>query len=61
MPFDEEMGIMAQDIAVLERPRLALVGVDAEIPGLAGRLRDEAPLHPGRESRPAPARGGWPS
>ena len=54
-PLEEKVGIVEHDIAVLERPRLPLVGVDAQIPGTGQVLRDEPPLDAGRESRPAPA------
>ena len=60
-PLDEEMGIVGQDVAVLERPGLAFVGVDAEILGLVGVLGDEPPFHAGREIRLLPAPAGWPS
>ena len=46
---------MGHEPAVLEGPRLAFVGVDAEINGPPGVVPDESPFDPGRESRAAPA------
>ena len=49
------MGIVLDDLPILEGARLALVGVDAEVDRLLGLLRQEAPLHAGGEARAAAA------
>ena len=51
-PLDHLVGVPFQELAVLEGPRLGLVGVDHEV----GRPRrgQEAPLEPGREGSSAP-------
>ena len=54
-PLDQGVGIALEDVAVLERPRLALVGVDDEIDGARALLRDEAPLRRRREAGAAQA------
>src|SRR5262249_13356541 len=55
-PLDQRVGIALEDVAVLEGPRLALVGVDDEIDRARAFLRDEAPFGGRREARaPEPA------
>src|SRR3989454_3189890 len=52
--LEELVGVVLDDLAVLEGARLALVGVDGEIDGLLALLGQEAPLHAGREAGAAP-------
>ena len=53
--FDQRMRVPAQDVAILERARLAFVRIADEIL-LPGKLtRHEAPLQAGREARTAAA------
>src|SRR5437867_10117640 len=49
------MRVLLHQLAVLEGAGLALVGVAYEILGFRRLLGDEAPLHAGREARPAAA------
>ena len=49
------MRIALEQVAVLERPRLALVGVDDEVDGTGVVLGDERPLHARREAGAAEA------
>ena len=51
-PLDHLMGIALEQLAILEGPRLGLVGVDDQIGG-SGR-GEEAPLEAGREGGAAP-------
>ena len=58
-PFEQQVRVALQQHVVLERARLALVGVDAEVLRLRDVLGHEAPLHAGREARAAaPAQPG---
>ena len=50
--FDHRMGVVAQDVAVLEGARLALVGVAGEVLGTGEGARHEAPLEAGGEAAP---------
>src|SRR2546427_385398 len=52
--LEELVGVVLDDLAVLEGARLALVGVDGEIDGLLALLGQKAPLHAGREAGAAP-------
>ena len=53
--LDQHVRVVLQDVAILEGPRLALVGV-AHQKHVAFDLRgNEAPFEPGREARPAAA------
>src|SRR2546428_13390316 len=52
-PLDERVRVALEQVAVLERPGLALVGVDDEVHGPRVVLRDERPLRPRREARTA--------
>ena len=54
-PFEEKVRILLHDHAVLERARLGFVGVAEQPRRLRRVLRNEAPLHAGRESRAAAA------
>ncbi len=49
-PLEELVGIELDDLAILERAGLALVGIDAEIDRLLGLLREKAPLEAGRKA-----------
>ncbi len=51
--FQKGVGVALEDVSVLERARLPLVGVDHQILGLWAGLRDEGPLSRGRKSSPA--------
>src|SRR2546430_14041645 len=53
--LDERVRVALEQVAVLERARLALVGVDDEVDGAGVGLRDEGPLHPRREAGAAEA------
>ena len=53
-PLNDLMRIALHDDAVVERPRLGLIGVDREI-NRRRVLRQERPLHAGRKPRPASA------
>jgi hypothetical protein len=53
--LDERVRVALHERAVLERARLALVGVAHDVDGLAGALRDERPLEPGGEPGAAAA------
>jgi hypothetical protein len=53
--FDQRVRVGHHQRQVLAGARLALVGVDHEVVRLAVVLRDEAPLHAGRESGAAAA------
>ena len=55
MPSISAVRVVAQDVAVLERARLALVGVADDVLVAGELLRHEAPLEPGREARAAAA------
>src|SRR5439155_5816043 len=58
--LDQRVRVTLEQVAVLERPRLALVGVDDEVHGPGVGLRNERPLRAGREARaaePAEVRG----
>ena len=55
MPSISECGSADHQRQVLAGARLALVGVDHEVVRLAVVLRDEAPLHAGREAGAATA------
>src|SRR5262249_4127354 len=48
--FDQRVRVALQDVAVLERSRLALVRVHHQILRFGGLLRDKRPLLAGRES-----------
>ena len=51
--FNDQMGVVLQDVAVLERAGLTLVGIADQV-FLTGKLtRHEAPFKPGREPRAA--------
>jgi len=52
-PLQELVGVLLHDHPVLEGPGLRLIGVHREVLRLVGLLRNEAPLHPGREARAA--------
>src|SRR5262245_7275094 len=51
--FEELVRVVLDDDPVLERARLALVRVDRQVDRLLRLLRQEAPLHAGREARAA--------
>src|SRR5262249_44395398 len=53
--LDQRMRVVAEDVAILERAGLALVGVADEVLVACVLLRHEAPLEPGREARAAPS------
>ena len=53
-PSIKQMRIELEDLAVLERPGLALVAVHAEVLRLLRLLRHERPFQPGREACSAP-------
>ena len=53
-PLDELVRALVDEVAVLEAPRLELVGVAAQV-AREDVLGQERPLHPGREPRPSPA------
>src|SRR5690606_22944057 len=58
--FDELVRVVLDDVAVLERARLGLVGVAQHVARAPVWRRHERPLDPGREtgtSPPAKARG----
>ena len=48
-PLDHEVRLLGQDLAVLERARLGLVGVADHVLGLGRLGRDDLPLGAGRE------------
>ena len=55
-PLDHQVRVVLEDLAVLERARLGLVAVAAEVARLLGvDGRHEAPLQAGREARTAAA------
>ena len=54
-PFDDQMRRVAHDVAVLDRARLALVGVADDVLLAAGRVADRLPLHAGRKAGAAQA------
>jgi len=54
-PFDHLMGVFFHQDAVVERARLALVGIDAEIDGSRMVLGQKGPLDPGGKTGPAAA------
>src|SRR5262249_49429751 len=47
--LEEQMGVALHQQVVLERPRLALVGVAGDVLGQRRVLQDELPLQPGRK------------
>src|SRR5204863_9486808 len=49
-PLDEDVRVVADDVAVLERARLALVGIADDVLLAGERLRHEAPLEARREA-----------
>ena len=51
--LEQRMRIALEDVAVLERPRLAFVGVHDQVHRLGAVLRDERPLLRRREAGPA--------
>src|SRR5690606_27267750 len=53
--LEQQMRVALEQHVVLERPRLALVGVDAQVLRLRVVLRHEAPLQARREAGAAPA------
>ena len=53
--FEKLMGGAKEDKPVLESPRLAFVGVDAQVLRAGAAAGDKAPFHPGRETRPSAA------
>ena len=53
--FEQLVRILLHEDAIVERARLALVGIDAQINRPRMILRQKAPLHPGRETGPAAA------
>jgi hypothetical protein len=53
--FEHQVRIEIQQHAILERARLRLVSVHREVARLVVHRRKEAPLHPCRETRAAPA------
>ena len=56
--FNHGMGVILQDVAILERARLALVGVTNQVFLPRKLARHEAPLEPGGKTRTAaPAQG----
>src|SRR5262249_15589352 len=54
-PFDQQVGIALHEHVVLERARLALVGVAADVLRPGGVLEDELPFEPGWKSGAAAA------
>jgi hypothetical protein len=54
-PLDQEMRIALHQQMILERPRLAFVGVAGDVLGVGRLLVDELPFHPGRKAGAAPA------
>src|SRR5262249_8387029 len=50
--LDEQVRVALDEQVILERARLALVGIAGDVAGL-DLLVDELPLHPGREARAA--------
>ena len=58
--FDHDVRVVAQDVAILERARLAFVGIAHEIFRAGEVARHEAPLEPGRKAgAAAPAQRGF--
>ena len=55
MPFEHLVRILFHQDAVVERARLALVGVDAQVDRAGMVLGQEGPLEPGRKAGPAAA------
>src|SRR5262249_31658555 len=53
--LDDRVGIALQDVAILEGPRLPLVGVDHQVDRARPLLRNEAPLRGRREPRASQA------
>src|SRR5690606_23673557 len=53
--FDQQMGNELHQVAILECPRLGLVGVADPVAGYALRLSQKAPFHSRREAGSAPA------
>jgi hypothetical protein len=51
--LDQGVRVALEQLHVLERARLALVGVDHQVGRLAGPLGQEPPLHAGGEASPA--------
>ena len=51
--LDQRVRVVAQDVAVLERPGLALVGIADDVLVAGEVARHEAPLEAGREARAA--------
>src|SRR6516164_307249 len=47
------LGVVTKDITVLAGPRLALIGIDAEVSRAVALLRHKGPLQPGRKTRAA--------
>src|SRR6266540_845382 len=52
-PLDHGVRVPLHQVAVLEGPRLALVGVDHEVLRIRGAFRNESPLHARRKGRAA--------
>jgi hypothetical protein len=52
--LDQLVRVVTHEVTVLARPRLRLVGVADDVLRPLRLLRDEPPLHPGRETGPAP-------
>ena len=57
-PLDEDVRVVADDVAILEGARLALVRVAHQVLGAGELPRHETPLQPGREARAAAAAQG---
>jgi hypothetical protein len=53
--LDQRLRVGQRQRGVLAGPRLGFVGVDHQVVRLVVALRDEAPLHAGREARAAAA------
>src|SRR5262249_49738832 len=59
-PLDHDVRVVAEQIAVLERPRLPFVRVAHDVFRARKLARHEAPFEAGRETRaPAAAQGGF--
>src|SRR5690606_34033557 len=54
-PLDQQVRVALHQHVILERSRLALVGVAADVLSLRRVLEDELPLEPGREAGAAAA------
>jgi len=53
--FENHVGVDEDQLAILEGPRLRLVGVADHVLGFGQIFRNEAPLDAGRETRASPA------